>query len=182
MAKFDNPLNNLKIASPCSQDWEGMFGNERKRFCGECNLNVYNLSGMSKTEAENLLINAEGRVCVRFYQRADGTVLTQDCPVGWAKVKQRTKVFATAALSLIVSLFSGLMIVSGFKKSERENVTMGLVSIETNSNKSVRQQPPTVMGNFAPIQKPTPEDREIMGEMEPVANHTMGKVSIKSKK
>ena len=47
MAKFTSPLNNLKVASPCSQDWEAMLGNERKRFCGECKLNVYNLSGMT---------------------------------------------------------------------------------------------------------------------------------------
>ena len=31
MAKFDNPLNNLKVASPCSQDWNAMIGSERKR-------------------------------------------------------------------------------------------------------------------------------------------------------
>ncbi|HVQ55701.1 MAG TPA: PASTA domain-containing protein, partial [Pyrinomonadaceae bacterium] len=103
MAQFDSPLNNIKIASPCSADWEGMFGNERKRFCGDCKLNVYNLSGMTRTEAESLLEQAEGGLCVRYYRRADGTILTQDCPVGWAKVKQRASMIATAAFSLIVS-------------------------------------------------------------------------------
>ena len=72
-AKFSSPLNNIKIASPCSQDWDAMIGSERKRYCGDCKLNVYNLSGMSRTEAENLLSNSEGRLCVRFYRRADGT-------------------------------------------------------------------------------------------------------------
>ena len=67
-------------------------------------MNVYNLSGMSRTEAENLLMNSEGRLCVRFYQRADGSVITQDCPVGWARLKQRTKVYATAAFSLVMVL------------------------------------------------------------------------------
>ncbi len=42
MNKFTNPLSNIKIASPCSQDWNEMIGTERKRFCGECKLNVYN--------------------------------------------------------------------------------------------------------------------------------------------
>ncbi|MBK9765573.1 MAG: hypothetical protein IPP63_00360 [Chloracidobacterium sp.] len=74
MSKFDSPLNDIKIASPCSADWNGMYGDERKRFCGECKLNVYNLSGMTKNEAERLVTNAEGRLCVRFYQRADGSV------------------------------------------------------------------------------------------------------------
>ncbi len=81
MNKFTNPLDNIKIASPCSADWDEMMGNERTRFCGECKLNVYNLSGMSQREAENLLLNSEGRLCVRFYKRADGTILTKYCPV-----------------------------------------------------------------------------------------------------
>lgn len=179
MAKFDNPLNNLKIASPCSQDWEGMMGDNRKRYCGECKLNVYNLSGMTRAEAENLVMNAEGRLCVRFYQRADGTVLTQDCPVGWAKVKQHAKVFATAAFSLIVSLFSGLLLVSAFKKSERGNVTMGAIAVETNTNKRVEPPPPTIMGNIAPIQKPTPDRREMMGEMIAPEDYKMGKIAVK---
>lgn len=117
MSKFDSPLNNIKIASPCSAEWEAMYGDNRKRFCGECSLNVYNLSGMTRDEAENLIQNAEGRLCVRFYQRVDGTVITEDCPVGWAKVKQRTKVIATAVGSLLIALFSGVLFVSMFSKN-----------------------------------------------------------------
>src|SRR5438552_9397760 len=114
MSKFDSPLNNVKIASPCSADWDGMYGNERKRFCGDCKLNVYNFSGMTRAEAENLLLSSEGRLCVRFYKRADGSIITTDCPVGWAKVKQRTRIFATAALSLVMALLSGVFMVSLF--------------------------------------------------------------------
>jgi hypothetical protein len=72
MAKFTNPLANVRVASPCPANWDEMVGDERKRFCGQCKLNVYNLSGMPRDEAENLLLNAEGRLCVRFYRRTDG--------------------------------------------------------------------------------------------------------------
>lgn len=109
MNKYTNPLNKLKVASPCSADWNEMAGDERKRFCGQCNLNVYNLSGMTRDEAENLLITSEGRLCIRFYRRADGTILTEDCPVGWAKVKQRISKTATAAFSLFAGLFGGVV-------------------------------------------------------------------------
>lgn len=118
MSGFDTPLNNIRIASPCSADWNEMYGNERKRFCGDCKLNVYNLSGMSRTEAEDLLRQSEGRLCVRFYRRADGTILTDDCPVGWAKVKRRARVAATAAFSLIVTLFTGVLFVSLFSRQK----------------------------------------------------------------
>lgn len=108
MAKFDNPLENLKIASPCPADWNAMSGDERKRFCGDCKKNVYNLSGMTRYDAENLLRNSEGEMCVRYFQRADGTILTADCPVGWAKVRDRLTIFATAALSMVLAILSGL--------------------------------------------------------------------------
>lgn len=125
MPKFDSPLNNISIASPCSADWNEMYGDDRKRFCGDCKLNVYNLSGMTRDDAEALLMNAEGRLCVRFYKRADGSVITQDCPVGWAKVKQRTKLFATAVASLVMALLTGIFFVSAFSKSR---TTMGEIA------------------------------------------------------
>ena len=103
MSRFDSPLDNLRIASPCSADWNAMQGDERKRFCGGCMLNVYNLSGMTRYDAEHLLRLSEGRLCVRYFQRADGTVLTRDCPVGWARVKQRVSILAATVFSLVVS-------------------------------------------------------------------------------
>ncbi len=131
MSKFDSPLNNIKIASPCPADWNEMYGDNRKRFCGDCKLNVYNLSGMTRDEAEALVTNAEGRLCVRYYQRADGTVITADCPVGWAKIKARTKIYATAVASMLVALFSGLLFVSMFSKNKATMVGQFLIPFTT---------------------------------------------------
>jgi hypothetical protein len=72
----------LTIASPCPASWDDMEGDDRVRFCGECELNVYNLSAMTESEALKLIAEREGRVCVRMYKREDGTVMTRDCPVG----------------------------------------------------------------------------------------------------
>ncbi|MBK9215171.1 MAG: hypothetical protein IPM59_06170 [Chloracidobacterium sp.] len=118
MTKFSSPLDKINIASPCAADWNEMYGDDRKRFCGECKLTVYNLSGMTRDEAERLVTNHEGRLCVRFYRRSDGSVITADCPVGWAKVKQRTRLYATAIASLITALFTGVLFVSLFSKSK----------------------------------------------------------------
>ena len=171
MARFDSPLNNLKVASPCSQDWNAMIGDSRKRYCGECRLNVYNLSGMSRNEAENLILSAEGRLCVRFYKRADGTVLTEDCPVGWARVKQRTRAYVTALASLIFSFFGALGLVAAFK-SANETV-MGDIAVSTPTPKATPKDMPEVMGAI-PMPTPkttpktTPDDREIVGKIAPV--------------
>lgn len=72
----------IRVASPCSASWDAMDGDDRARFCVHCTKNVYDLSAMSRAEAEALVRGKEGRLCVRFYRRADGTVLTDNCPVG----------------------------------------------------------------------------------------------------
>jgi hypothetical protein len=107
--QFTHPLDSVRIASPCSSDWNAMYGNERMRFCSECKLNVYNLSEMTKKEAENFLMSAEGRVCMRIYRRKDGTVLTKDCPVGWQAIKRRTSKAVSAAFSIVAGFFGGIM-------------------------------------------------------------------------
>lgn len=97
-------LDQIRIASPCSERWEDMSGDERTRHCDKCNLKVHNLAAMSRAEAEALFQDAAGRrVCAMFYRRADGTVLTRDCPVGLAKVRasvRRTAARIAAALGL----------------------------------------------------------------------------------
>jgi hypothetical protein len=86
-------LDQIKIASPCSADWEQMEGNDRVRFCGECKKNVFNLSAMTRRDADALLRETNGSLCTRLYRRADGTVLTGDCPealrVKIARVRRR---------------------------------------------------------------------------------------------
>jgi hypothetical protein len=109
MRKFTNPLDSIRIASPCPANWDEMYGNDRKRFCGSCKLNVYNLSNMTRREAENLLMNSEGRLCVQFFRRADGTVLTKDCPVGWQAVKRRISAVVTAVFSIVIGFSSGVL-------------------------------------------------------------------------
>ena len=159
MVRFNSPLNNIRIASPCSADWEQMYGDDRKRFCGDCKLNVYNLSGMSREEAEALIINAEGRLCVRFYKRRDGSVITEDCPVGWARVKQRTRVLATAALSMLMALFSGVFIVSLFSKAKTTTI-MGEMSVPITTS-----TPQHTMGAVSVRPEPDQDPDQIMGKM-----------------
>jgi len=164
MSSTNSPLNNIKIASPCSADWAGMYGNDRKRFCGECKLNVYNISGMTLKEAEGLLEQSEGRLCVRYYRRADGTILTKDCPVGLAKVRQRIVIGATAAIALIFSFMAGLFALTLFGKKtdlgRRFPITFATPT------------PQPLMGAIAmpsPTPKPTPKKSDgeelVMGRM-----------------
>src|SRR5215831_9744651 len=123
----NSPLNNLKVASPCPANWDDMIGNDKVRFCGQCNLNVYNISGMSMKDAENLITRCEGRLCVRYYQRRDGTILTDDCPVGLRAIRRRTRRIATATISAVLSFFAGIGIHFAFSKNEPRHVMGDMV-------------------------------------------------------
>jgi hypothetical protein len=95
-------INNIRIASPCSADWEQMPGDDRVRHCHACNLNVYNLSAFTEREIRALVANREGRLCARLYRRSDGTVLTQNCPVGLRALSRRLSRIAGAVLSFMM--------------------------------------------------------------------------------
>ncbi len=99
-------LANLRVASPCPAKWSEMVGDERTRFCGGCRKNVHNLSALDAAEAEALLRANAGDLCVRYYQRADGTVMTQDCPDGLRRKKNRKlAVIAAGAFGLTATAF-----------------------------------------------------------------------------
>ena len=82
-------LRGVQVAAPCHESWDAMPGTDQVRSCERCQHKVYNLSEMTTIEAEALLRSSEGRLCVRFYRRADGTVMTKDCPVGTTAIRQK---------------------------------------------------------------------------------------------
>jgi hypothetical protein len=80
-----------------------MKGDDRVRFCKLCSLHVYNLSAMTRSAAETLVAEREGRLCVQFYRRADGTVLTADCEGGWTLAAKRFGRWARTATAVVLT-------------------------------------------------------------------------------
>ena len=99
-----DPIDNLRVASPCRTSWDAMEGDERVRHCTLCRLNVYNIAEMTRSEVRELLARNEGRVCMRLYRRADGTVLTRDCPRGLRDLRRRASRAAAAIVAAFLSL------------------------------------------------------------------------------
>ena len=97
-------LPQMRVASPCSADWDKMPGGDQVRYCEQCKLSVYNFAAMSSSEIQQLLSQRTGRVCGRLYQRADGTILTKDCPVGFRFLVRRVSRIAGAALTALMSV------------------------------------------------------------------------------
>jgi hypothetical protein len=91
-------LDQIQVASPCSASWDAMKGDDRMRFCSECSKHVYRFDGMSRGEILELLQEAEGGVCVRLARRRDGTIVTNDCPVGVERARRRRRLALLLAL------------------------------------------------------------------------------------
>jgi hypothetical protein len=108
---YNPPLEKLKVAAPCKAEWRWMYGNDRVRFCNQCQLYVYNLSALTREQAEDLILSTEGKLCVRFYRRQDGTILTRNCPQGLQAIKEkftRTRTHVVAAVLTFLS-YLGLL-------------------------------------------------------------------------
>src|SRR6185369_2922002 len=101
MRKRNDPLNRVRIATPCSATWERMAGDETVRHCTLCELNVYNFAAMTRDEIDELLLRKEGRVCARLYRRADGTLLTSDCPSGASVLRDTLSRWSNATMGAL---------------------------------------------------------------------------------
>jgi hypothetical protein len=160
-------LDNLEVATPCNAAWDDMRGDERVRFCALCEKNVYNLSSLARDEAEALVREKEGKLCVRFFRRDDGTVLTADCPVGLRRRLYRRIASAAAGLGL---LFVGLRTFA-VARMGRPVTAMGAVAVSTPVDEPA---PPGISGTApAPNIGTVAVARPVVGE--PVA-HKVPKV------
>jgi hypothetical protein len=126
-ARVELPLlQQVRVASPCKERWDDMTGDERVRFCGRCEKNVYDLSALTAAQAEALLReNSESR-CVRFFRRSDGTILTSDCPVGgkrkrfWRRVT--TAAVASGLAAVGITMAPAVIWTQGMESSPRDQI------------------------------------------------------------
>ena len=168
-------LDNIRVASPCSADWAKMSGDDRTRHCGDCKKNVYNISELTRDEAEALIVAQEGRLCVRYFQRADGTILLKDCVVG-VRRKRRRRVIVAGAAALIAG--GAAIAFAKFREETREEHVVGKwadesyvqggIGAEALPPQDVGSQPtvpePPAQNVNSPPTAPEPEPRAVLGE------------------
>lgn len=159
-------LANLRIAFPCEVKWDDMIGDDRERFCNSCQLSVYNISTMTTPEAALFLQTRLGsggaaRTCVQMYRRADGTVMTDDCPRALRKVRDMavgTQRRVLRCMQLLVILLLGTVSPSWAKRVHHlapapvskapEGVAGGIPAIEFVEPKPEKVEPsPTGAGS-----------------------------------
>jgi len=120
-------LDNLQVAAPCSADWNAMVGDDRARRCGDCKKDVYNLTDMTRDEAEALIVATAGNLCVRYFQRHDGTILLADCVVGAKRRRRRKLVMIAGATALLAT--GGVAAYKKLAHQQEEEMVMGRMQV-----------------------------------------------------
>ncbi len=131
-------LDVIQVSKPCQADWEQMTGDDKHRFCSHCNKWVHNLSAMPTEEAERLVCESAGNVCVRFARDAvTGATLT----LNYAPKPQTSR---RRALATIASIGAAIVAAG----------TMGAIQLMRKTAPAPRS---IIMGEMmVPIPSPSP--------------------------
>ena len=102
-----HPLNEAVVETPCPVAWAEMTGNDKVRFCSQCQKSVHNFSEMTSAEIVQLIQENEARLCVQLVRTEDGSVLTADGPVGWRwRLWNRLRRMGSKSMAWAASLFA----------------------------------------------------------------------------
>ena len=166
MSRQTVSLEVIDIARPCPADWEEMRGDDQVRFCKHCSLNVYNLSAMSREAAERLVAEREGRLCVRFYRRLDGTVITRDCEGGWKLAAKKFGRFARTATAVVLTAALAPLGLSRWLNAaptDKSSSTPPVCVTPTPQPPALQGEPMAIMGDFAAPPAPQPNPLQLLG-------------------
>jgi len=159
-------VDRIRVASPCNARWNDMDGDERARFCCQCSKHVFNLSAMTRAQIETLVREKEGKFCGRFHRRADGTMLTADCPSRLRRIRARLAKIGGALCALALSLMGCSGRQTGQNGGRTGQVEMGDV-IGTPAV-GMTNTTPEIMGKIAlpnPSTSANANSRALMGEI-----------------
>lgn len=171
-------IHGIYVAKPCEADWNAMTGDAQVRFCGQCKLNVYNLTEMTTAEAEELIIEKEGKLCVRFYRRKDGTLLTKDCPRGLALARQKA-LRAVACASSVVALAAAWLLSHVAPQTKDAPVIRKMCALAEQAKETASSGSGTGYGGGASFEPEVLERGQMtMGAPPPPQNFESGKMMM----
>jgi hypothetical protein len=141
-------LEQIDVPRPCPIGEQELSGDGATRFCPHCQKNVHDLSAMTQADAERLVCQNAGNLCVLFSQTHDGQMVTLDYEPARRRGVWRWQPFA--ALGIL-----GGLAIAIFGPPPRVTRTMGVMMPRT-----VRPADPYAPG-CAPAQHTQADDFEI---------------------
>lgn len=158
-------IHGIHVATPCHESWERMTGDDKSRFCDSCKLNVYNITAMTIEEAEQLIIAKEGKLCVRFYRRSDGTILTKDCPKGLKLVRDRVLRSVAACATLLTVGISYLVSVANQENERQQTAIRKMKALVKEAQQNARPAPAPAVAGMMLMGAPLPPPKAELGNM-----------------
>lgn len=107
--EIKNKIQSYFVASPCSVSWSDMTGDEAVRYCGECKLNIHNLSSLSDDQVVALIDRKRSgeRICTYFYRDQSGAIVTDNCPKRLKIFRRKLQICAASMLLALCWLWAG---------------------------------------------------------------------------
>jgi hypothetical protein len=102
-------LDAISIKSPCTVSWASMRGDERTRFCSQCRQHVFNISELTRDVAEELIRSKNSQLCVRYYLRPDGTIMSAACTGIVGHWRRLFGIFAGLFFAVFAGVFGWLV-------------------------------------------------------------------------
>lgn len=81
-----------------------MTGNDQVRFCRHCELDVQDLSKMTRAAAIRLVLRSRGRLCLRIHRNSAGDVITRPIGQKFHTISRRTSRIAAGAFTAVMSV------------------------------------------------------------------------------
>lgn len=71
-------LDQVSIQQPCPMSWDKMIGDDRVRFCDQCQRQVWNFFEMTDAEIAEVVRSNPESLCAQITKTRDGTLVTKD--------------------------------------------------------------------------------------------------------
>jgi hypothetical protein len=91
-------LAQVRVASPCPASWDEMTGDDAARFCEHCQKHVHNLSALREDEAQRLICESAGSLCIAYVPDEQGA------PTTLAYAPQRRPRYGWRLVAMIAAL------------------------------------------------------------------------------
>lgn len=75
----------IRIQTACPKKWTELVGGDAKRYCDACDLHVHNSEALTRVEAEDLVRDADERVCMRIVRDETGAPVFRDSAASLAR-------------------------------------------------------------------------------------------------
>jgi hypothetical protein len=140
-------LRRIAIESPCSARWEEMKGNEQVRFCSHCELNVTDLTQMTRPKAISLVRRSKGRLCLRIQRSPAGELVTRPSVQKLYSISRRASRIAAGTFTALMSISTAAYAQSGSTDPNPQEPPVAQQPIEpTATPDTVIQEPPMLGG------------------------------------